>query len=99
MRRIAPASGPSDVRDSPTHPEPDSSDTMMRIPSIACSDLPPIVPPPGRRSKAGAVSAAIARDSALKWRFLGGIALVDAAWIAASDFHFVLASMAAPAAA
>jgi membrane-associated phospholipid phosphatase len=49
-------------------------------------------------SKAGPVSAAIARDSALKWRFLAGLALIDAAWIAVSDFHLVLASMPAPAA-
>src|SRR6266478_5654928 len=52
---------------------------------------------PVRSGAATPVALAIARESALKWLALGGIALIDLVWIAASDFHFPLVGAAGPA--
>jgi membrane-associated phospholipid phosphatase len=51
----------------------------------------------GDGARAAAPSQAIIRDSALKWRFLAGIGVVDAAWIGLSDFELVPASIRDPA--
>jgi hypothetical protein len=51
---------------------------------------------PFRSGAATATALPIARESALKWLMLGAIALIDAVWIAASDFHLALAGAAGP---
>src|SRR6266849_6925083 len=51
---------------------------------------------PLRSGAATSIALAISRESTLKWLTLGGIALIDAVWIAASDFHLVFAGAAGP---
>jgi hypothetical protein len=63
---------------------------------MAVSDASLVEAAPLRSSEVTSIALPIARESAIKWLTLGAIALIDAVWIAASDFHLVFAGAAGP---
>jgi len=63
---------------------------------MAVSDAGIVNAAPVTSGAASTIPVPIDRASAVKWLALGAIALIDAVWIAASDFHLALVGAAGP---